>query len=1291
MEVSQYSGVNARADRVEGRLLDHLSMTGLRITVDKVETVVDGLDLSWRPFYLLTGRVHIRELSLRGVRMTDRSPPSVTPPDLSWPKLSRLYELIDCRIKRLQVNGFTYSRPGSSLTVIDSISTSVGWRFRLLSFKDIKIKAPAGSLKGSIAAGFSPPFLKGELQISPSKAVADMKVISLRTRLLSGRGKEELAGEFTLSAGSNPGQGMKLVGEAGVSPNSISLRRGRLTASGRRGEVTGEGVLDLHDARPAITMTLKGKSLDLKPETGIATDLSGEIGITGNFDSYGGTFSLNNRGAGWRSVALTGGFQGNGNSVKLRTLNGRLLDGRLAGGLEVGWQKGLAARGSLTGAGLNPAGIDPDWKGLLNFDLSGSVVRNEKGMLEWDLDAMLKESILHGQALTGEVKAGSVDGDLRIARLFLKGKGFDITGSGELKKRVNFVARISDLSRLIPDTAGTMAGEGWMRWQQGGGEGAISMHGNALAADKIRAGSMELSARLSEGKEYPLQVKARLAKVSTRKFQADAVTLLAEGTLSRHMLSFSLSAARANAGLSLSGGYREGSWQGEIVRMSGRDDIGPWDMERPARLAISQSGLSVSPLAIRGIGPEHMEIAGELDWKPPRGNIRAAWGGVNLARLTRWLKGIGLAGSSSGNLRLTMADRERLAMQGTVNAAGTLTREGRSVSLKRLSLDVQGDEKGISARLESILAGGGSLRGSFSSPSPARPTIPDQGDLAMEWKGFDLMLLKPWLPDSITIDGAVEGSAAGRLISGNRLEMDGKTSVLHGSARFREPKGEMKLKLRNAELAWKWRGETLTGSADLSLEKYGEAKGNFRIPLPARLPPSMEPGGQVDATISGRAREHGILTALFPGLIEESKGEAEIGLTVSGRWQEPLVTGNLNLARAEAYLPTAGIHVKDLELKARLDRDHLRIDSMRASSGKGRIEGSADIALKGWKMTGYQGKIDGDRFRTVYFPELQMECAPHLTFAGTPEKVTVRGELQIPEMIINGPPTGRVVEPSSDVRVEGRKKPTAKGPSIPMDIQARVVLGEKVLVKAAGIDARLAGKMDLVSTSLDNISSKGEIRVVKGSYKTYGVDLDIVRGRVYYAGGPLNRPTLDILALRTIGDVQAGVTVGGVIQNPVIKLYSVPAMTDTDILSYIVLGQPLGGVSNTSQTAMLAQAAGVLLSSTQSTDLQSQLKSRLGLSTLGFETASSKSTGTSGYKVIPVSPTGVPQPATTASDSLLTVGKYLTPKLYLSYGRSLITNSNLFRLRYDIYKKWQIETQAGAESGGDIFYTIEFE
>jgi translocation and assembly module TamB len=215
--------------------------------------------------------------------------------------------------------------------------------------------------------------------------------------------------------------------------------------------------------------------------------------------------------------------------------------------------------------------------------------------------------------------------------------------------------------------------------------------------------------------------------------------------------------------------------------------------------------------------------------------------------------------------------------------------------------------------------------------------------------------------------------------------------------------------------------------------------------------------------------------------------------------------------------------------------------------------------------------------------------------------------------------------------------------------------------------------------------------VIRGSYRTYGVNLEIVRGRLFYAGDPLNQPTLDILALRTIADVRAGVAVGGTLQAPVTKLYSEPAMPDADILAYIVLGHPLGG--STQQAALLAAAAGALLSANQSATLQEQIKSRLGLSTLEIQANPQASSGLMGYKPVPVTPTGRARENQVGgvSQTMLVVGKYLTPKLYFSYGRSLFTDGNLLSLRYDIFKDWQIETQTGSESGVDLYYKIEFD
>jgi len=235
-----------------------------------------------------------------------------------------------------------------------------------------------------------------------------------------------------------------------------------------------------------------------------------------------------------------------------------------------------------------------------------------------------------------------------------------------------------------------------------------------------------------------------------------------------------------------------------------------------------------------------------------------------------------------------------------------------------------------------------------------------------------------------------------------------------------------------------------------------------------------------------------------------------------------------------------------------------------------------------------------------------------------------------------------------------------------LDIRLHVELGDHVLLKVAGIDARLNGALNLTATSPTNVTAQGEIKVVKGSYSAYGVKLNVTRGRILFAGGPIDRPTLDILALRTIDDIQAGVRVSGTPRTPVVKLFSEPGMPDTDILSYIVLGHPIG--ADSSQAGMLMTAAGALLSQGESTVLQDRLQRRLGLDVVDIQAGSGN-----------------------VESSMVTIGKYLTPELYISIGQGLLNNAREFRMRYSLTKNWEVESNVGVESGADLYYKIEFQ
>jgi translocation and assembly module TamB len=714
-------------------------------------------------------------------------------------------------------------------------------------------------------------------------------------------------------------------------------------------------------------------------------------------------------------------------------------------------------------------------------------------------------------------------------------------------------------------------------------------------------------------------------------------------------------------------------------------------MAAPTAFAVSAGTLSLSPLILTAGAAERLEVAADLALNPLNGQVRAQWTGLNLARANPWLKDMQITGKSHGTFRLGFLSGKRLTLTGSAAGSGTFSEQGHSLTLQRSQVTFDGSEQGLRVAVDLGTSDGGRLKGTFSSTDPLRLVMHEKGELTAELSAIDLDLLKPWLPRDTRLEGHISGRAKGVMLPGQRFALDG-TAVLSGGTLHRQrPDGELNLAFSSATASWGWRGEALAGTLALTMAEYGTARSNFQLPVPARFPVAVNPKGPLRASLVGKVQEKGIITTLFPGLVQESSGELDADLDISGTWDVPQVGGRLQLSKAGAYLPTAGIHLKDVQLAARLEKNLILIDSFKAVSGPGHIEGTALITLAGWQVTGYKGTIRGEKFQTVYFPELRILSTPNLSFEGTPQKLKLRGELRIPDMHIVGAQTSPLVTPSSDVVREGRVVPAAKPSPLVMDAQVRVLLGDQVFVKVAGIDAQLGGSIDLSLSSLDRITSKGEIKVVKGRYRTYGVNLEIVRGRLFFAGGPINRPALDFLALRTVGDVRAGVTVAGTLQRPVTKLYSEPSMPDVDVLAYIVLGHPLG--SSGEQASLLTQAAGALLTSSKASALQEQLKSHLGLSTLEIQGGVGGTTSHMGYKPLQVTPPGaIPadlQPGVT--ETVLTVGKYLTPQLYISYGKSLFTGGNLFRLRYDIFKHWQIETQAGSdESGADIYYKLEF-
>jgi translocation and assembly module TamB len=1264
-KLSSRTALSIETGKVEGRLWGGLSLGEVTVRWRSGSFKAEKIYLQWKPLDLICSSITVGRLTLVGIDIQDDRPEEEKPPDFGWPQVSGLPAHLFVHIEKFEVNGLTYRKLQESPLRVENVSARVIWRRGVLSVTDLRAGSRQGSISGNLSAGFAVPSLTLDLAATPARPAAQIDRLLLETTLQARDAQATPKGNLHLTGSAGEVKRIELTSGVELARHSIVLRDMRVLRIVSEGAVHGNGEITFPDGKPLLRLEMRSRDLDFSPLFGKKTDITGSLSLAGTTEQYSGSFDLANKGDGLRTIHIAGLLSGGREGVELTGLDGSWLAGTVRGSAWIAWGKTFSLSGELRARKLDPSLIAKEWTGEINANVRAKVLLAENKPTEAEFSARFVESRMRGKALTGAFEARLTAGDVLIDRLFLNGKGFNIAARGGLGRRLSFRAAVSDLSGLVPGTKGMLRAEGWVRRHGKRFSGDITGSARGVAANGLRIGDAGFNGSLSEARGYPVRLKAKIRGLIFGRLQSESADLRVVGTTAGHTMDVSLRSGGADMHARLEGRYSKGVWLGQILSLSGNDGAGAWSLAGPADLALSDKRFSLSPMVLTGAGGERLEASGEVRFHRLRGLLQAEWEKVKLARLSYWIRDLNAKGETSGRISSRWPPNEPLRISGRAVASGTVVLDGKTVAVQHSSAELDWSGKGLAASFEAGIDEGTFVKGRFFSPVAAGNTLPEEGKIDAQLHDLDLSFFSRWIPAGLNIKGKISGNLGGRLLPGRRLDISGSSSLAGGVISRHTGRGEMTASLRTAKIDFRWRDQAVTGNISLVLEEYGNAAGTFDFPLPARLPLSMDKSGPVRASMNGRFHESGMLTALFPGLVRETHGEVDLDLRAGGAWKEPEIGGTMRLSKAGAYLPAGGITVKDVAFTARLAGDSIVVDSFHAASGKGEIRGSAEIVLENWKMTSYRGSIKGREFQLIYLPELRLDGSPDLTFEGTPGKLTVTGRITIPYMLALQSKTKTPVEPSRDVIIVDREEKKEEEMKTALDIRVKVVLGKDVTVKAEGVDARMEGAVDVNARGINDIKGRGEIHVVKGKYSSYGVSLDIERGRAVFTGGQIDRPSLDILALKKIEQVKAGVLVSGRPPDPTVKLYSDPTMADSDILAYIVLGHPLG--SSNEQASLVARAAGFLFSTSQAAIFQHQLRQRLGLDTLDIE---SRTVG------------GV-------SRSLVTVGKYLAPNLYISYGRSLFTDSNLFRVRYDLSKHWQVQTESGEESGADIFYKID--
>jgi translocation and assembly module TamB len=166
-----------------------------------------------------------------------------------------------------------------------------------------------------------------------------------------------------------------------------------------------------------------------------------------------------------------------------------------------------------------------------------------------------------------------------------------------------------------------------------------------------------------------------------------------------------------------------------------------------------------------------------------------------------------------------------------------------------------------------------------------------------------------------------------------------------------------------------------------------------------------------------------------------------------------------------------------------------------------------------------------------------------------------------------------------------------------------------------------------------------------------------------------------------------------------VDFFSDADLSQSDILSYIVLGRPMyqngqlnvlcsQTVANNKTTTAASTAAAASSGCAQSTTSTGDLALATAAIKLGSSSGGEGLAGRIGG-VFGIQDVAVGAESTT-DDTQFTVSGYINPKLYLSYGVGVFTPVNTVKIRYNITPRLYLEGVSSLENAIDIYYNFKF-
>lgn len=564
----------------------------------------------------------------------------------------------------------------------------------------------------------------------------------------------------------------------------------------------------------------------------------------------------------------------------------------------------------------------------------------------------------------------------------------------------------------------------------------------------------------------------------------------------------------------------------------------------------------------------------------------------------------------------------------------------------------------------------------------------------LQLRNLDLTGLRPWLKEPrIRPAGKLDGEAKLGFKAMQLLTAEAEIAIQDGQ--FAIPLGKERWRAThvprlNAKLL------AAPGLAQVTAEL--RLPGDDKLAVTASLP-DWEPSSglatrnqPLQGNINISARQLDILQEWLPDLAQP-QGHLHGDIQLAGQLGNPLLSGDLRLDNAQARIPRLGLTLRDL--RARLSGKPGESLQLIAStrSGDGTLQLTGQLTPHTINDWGLHFQFKGKQVEVSRLPQAHVIASPELSFSSRGRTRRLDGRVLIPEAYLVLPEHTTTLPLSPDAVIIGNEMDKADALASRLHYLVSIELGDAVNLRGYGFRGRLSGVVAVEDNDGGGDTAYGELDIEDGEYRAYGQKLRVEKGVLLFPGGPLDNPGISARAVRSDIDrtIIAGVRVGGFLRKPELKLFSTPAMDEADILAYLLLGRPLKLASSAEGDTLYRAATGLGLAGGEL--LAGRIAQRFAFDefTLQSRITQAGSTSSSATRPEPISTVPAPKTATPSyvEQTSVVLGKYLSPRLYVRYAYGIGQTPSVLFLRYQLSKRFTLETASGNQTGADLRFTID--